>query len=80
MHTGLGLKNCKHTVTNPDRKNICYKKIFRNGQNVDAIQSILIPIAKALQQKKIEYPLAIVYIPLRLCGLAYTANSKKVVL
>ena len=71
IQDSLGLKNCKHIVTNPDRKNICYKKIFRSGQDVDAIQSILIPIAKALQQKKIEYPLTIVYIPLRLCGFAY---------
>ena len=31
----------------------------------------MIPIAKALQQKKIEYPLTIVHIPLWLCGLAY---------
>ena len=71
IQDSLGLKNCKHIVTNPDRKNICYKKIFRSGQDVDAIQSILIPIAKALQQKKIEYPLTIVYIPLRLCGFSY---------
>ena len=71
IQDSLGLKNCKLIVTNPDRKKICYKKIFRSGQDVDAIQSILIPIAKALQQKKIEYPLTIVYIPLRLCGFAY---------
>jgi len=71
IQDSLGLKNCKHVVTNPDRKNICYKKILRSGQDVDSIQSILIPIAEALLKKKIEYPLTIVYIPLRLCGFAY---------
>ena len=38
----LGLKSCKYIVSNPERKNICYKKIFRSGQDIDAIQSILI--------------------------------------
>jgi superfamily II DNA helicase RecQ len=33
----LGLKNCKCIVANPDRKNIIYKKIFREGQDFDAI-------------------------------------------
>ena len=71
IQDSLGLKNCKYIVTNPDRKNICYKKIFRSGQDVDAIQSILVPIASALHEKKVDYPLTIVYIPLRLCGFAY---------
>ena len=37
IQDSLGLKNWKHIATNPDRKNICYKKIFRSGQDVDAI-------------------------------------------
>ncbi|XP_028403994.1 ATP-dependent DNA helicase Q-like SIM [Dendronephthya gigantea] len=67
----LGLKNCKHIVANPDRKNIFYQKIFRTGQDVDAIQSILAPIARALLHQKIDHPLTIIYIPLRICGFAY---------
>ena len=67
----LGLKNCKTIVANPDRKNIMYKKIFRKGCDVDAIQSILIPIARNLLPEKIDYPLTIMYVPLRLCGFAY---------
>jgi hypothetical protein len=51
----LGLKNCKSIIANPDRKNIFYKKVFRHGQDVDAIPSILEPIE----------------IPLILCGFAY---------
>lgn len=54
-----------------DRRKIFYQKIFGSGKDVDAIQSILMPVATALLEKKIEYPLTILYIPLRLCGLAY---------
>ena len=67
----MGLKNCKSIIANPDRKNIFYKKVFRDGQDVDAIPSILEPIAMGLLQKKIDYPLTIVYIPLKFCGFAY---------
>ena len=42
IQDSLGFKSCKCIVTNPDRKNIFYKKIFRSGQNIDAIPSILI--------------------------------------
>ena len=45
--------------------------MFKKGQDVDVIQLILIPIARALLQEKIDYPLTIVYTPLRLCGFAY---------
>lgn len=67
----LGVKDCKYIIGNPDRKNIFYEKMFRHGQDLDAIQSILIPIAKGLLEEKNEYPLTIVYVPLRLCGFAY---------
>ena len=71
IQDSLGLKNCTLVVANPDRKNIVYKKVFQHGQDVDAIQSILMPIARSLLQQKIEYPLTIVYVPLKLCGFAY---------
>jgi hypothetical protein len=67
----LGLKNCAYIVANPDRKNIFYEKFLRRGQDVDFIKSILMPIAKHLLEKKDEYPLTIIYIPLKLCGFAY---------
>ncbi|CAB3979760.1 Hypothetical predicted protein [Paramuricea clavata] len=67
----LGLKKCEYIVANPDRKNSYYKKVFRHGQDADAIQSILTPIAKSLLKEKTAYPLTIVYLPLRLCGFAY---------
>ena len=67
----LGLKKCKCIVANPDRKNIKFKKVFREGQDFDDIQSILIPIARCLLQEKIDYPLTIIYVPFRLCGFAH---------
>ena len=67
----LGLKNCKYVIGNQDRKNIFYENAFRHGQDFDAIQSILEPIAKGLLEEKNVYPLTIVYVPLWLCGFAY---------
>jgi ATP-dependent DNA helicase RecQ len=71
IQESLGLKDCKFIVANPDRKNISYSKVFRHGQDVDAIRSILIPIAEGLLKEKTSYQLTIVYVPLRLCGYAY---------
>ena len=47
------------------------EKVFRTGYNVDAIKSILMPIASSLLQQKIAYPLTIIYNSLHLCGFAY---------
>jgi superfamily II DNA helicase RecQ len=51
----LRLKNCKCIVANPDRKNIIFQKIFCKGKMFDAIQSILIPIARGLLEKGLLY-------------------------
>ena len=71
IQDSLGLKNCYQVVGNPDRSNITYQKLFRHGEDVDAIQLILMPIAKGLLLQKIEYLLTIICIPLKLCGFAY---------
>ncbi len=71
IQESLGLKKCKVVVANPDRKNIYYEKVFRHGKDSDAIQTILMPVAKGLLHTKIEYPLTIIYISLKLCGFAY---------
>ena len=67
----LSLNKCQSVVGNPDRKNIFYKKLFREGQDLEAIGNILRPIAMALLEKKTAYPLTVVYVPLRWCGFAY---------
>ena len=71
IQDSLGLKKCKFIVANPDRKNIFYEKVFRHGEDADALKSILIPIANDLLEKKNGYPKTIVYLPLKLCGFAY---------
>ncbi|XP_028410621.1 putative ATP-dependent DNA helicase Q1 [Dendronephthya gigantea] len=71
IRDSLGLKKVKCIIGNPDRRNIFYQKIFQSGKDVDTIHLILMPIATALLKKKIEFPLTIVYVPLRLCGFAY---------
>ncbi len=48
-----------------------YKKVFRHGQDIDAISSILEPIVRDLLRKKIDYPLTIVYVPLKLRGFTF---------
>ena len=42
----LGLKDCKSVIGNPDRKNIFHCKVFRHGQDLNAIQSVLIANCK----------------------------------
>jgi superfamily II DNA helicase RecQ len=71
IQESLGLKKCKVVIANPDRANIFYEKVFRSGKDSDAIESILIPIAKGLLKAKVEYPLTVIYISLKLCGFAY---------
>lgn len=71
IQESLGLKRCKVVVANPDRTNIYYEKVFRLGQDSDAIQSILMPVAEGLLHAKLEYPLTVIYISLKLCGFAY---------
>ena len=48
-----GLKQCKFIVVKSE-------KIFRCGEDADALKSILIPIAKGLLEKKNGYPITIV--------------------
>ena len=62
IQDSLGLKNCYLVVGNPDGRNITYQKLFRHGQDVDAVQSILMPIAKGLLQQKTNYPLTMIYV------------------
>lgn len=71
IQCSLGLKNCVEVVVNPDRPNIYYKKHFRKGNDVAAIESILMPIAKELLKSTIGYPLTIIYLSLKWCGFAY---------
>ena len=65
------MKNPLEVVGSLNRPNIFYKKVFRNGPDIESYEEILTPIAKDLLAQKIEYPLTIVYLSLRWCGFAY---------
>ena len=67
----LGLKTCAEVVGNPDRTNIMYTKHFRGEPDVESIVRILSPIAQDLLKEQANYPLTIIYIPLKWCGFAY---------
>ena len=67
----LGLKTCAEVIGNPDRTNIMYEKHFRGEPDVDSLVRILSPIAEDLLKERINYPLTIIYIPLKWCGFAY---------
>ena len=67
----IGLKKCKLVTSNPDRSNIFYRNVFRSGKDIDAVQSTLTPIANQLLTSKRNFPLTVIYLPLRSCGFAY---------
>ncbi len=67
----LGLENCFELVANPDRSNIVCEKILRHGQDIDACENICRPIAIDLLDMKINYPLTIIYMPLKWCSFLY---------
>ena len=71
----LGLKECQNVVGNLNRKNIFYKKVFRQGKDLDAFEGILRPVATNLLENKIQHRLTIIYLPLKWCGVVLPINS-----
>ena len=67
----LNLKNPVEVIGNPNRANIFYKKAFRKEDDVDFFEEILKPIALGLKEKTVGYPITILYLPLRWCGLSF---------
>ena len=66
----LGQEKCAEVVSNPDRTNITYEKHFRGEPDADSLLKIFSPIAEDLLRKQTNYPLTIIYIPLKWCGFA----------
>ena len=71
IKVSLNLKNPLEIVGNPNRPNIFYKKVFRRGDDVDFFYELLNPIAIGLKEKKVDYPISILYLPLRWCGFSF---------
>jgi superfamily II DNA helicase RecQ len=44
---------------------------FRVGKDVDCLMKILTMMAQDLLKEQMDYPLTIMYIPLKWCGFAY---------
>ena len=55
----LNMKNPVEVIGDADRSNIFYSKVFRQ------------PIAEKLLETNVNYPITIIYLPLRWCGFAY---------
>ena len=43
--------------------------MFRHGD--DAVESILSPVTQGLLDAKVDYPLTVIYVSLKLCGFSY---------
>ena len=71
IEESLGPKESKHVIGNPNRPNICYEKVLMQRKDIESIQTILRPVAQGLMDLKVDYPLTIIYIPLRWCSFAY---------
>ena len=67
----LLMKNPVEVVISPNRPNIFYEKVFRKGEDIDFYEEILQPLADGLKLRNVDFPLTILYLPLRWCGFAY---------
>ncbi|CAB4035489.1 Hypothetical predicted protein [Paramuricea clavata] len=72
----LNLKKPVEITANPDRPNIFYEKIIRKGNDLEFFQELLHNIATVLLKKKLDYPLTILYLPLKWCGYAFKYLAK----
>ena len=71
IRESLNLKSPLKIIGNPNRPNIFYEKVFRKGEDIDFYDELLQPIACGLKKSTVEYPLTILYLPLKWCGFAY---------
>lgn len=69
----LQIKDPFILVGNLDRPNIfiCKSKWRPSSFGAESYNNILLPIAKKIKLKLIDYPLTIVYLPLKWCGYAF---------
>ena len=72
----LNLKSPLEIIANPNRSNIFYEKVFRQGEDVDFMKETLKPIVTQLKEKTVTYPLTVLYLPLKWCGFAFKYFEK----
>ena len=65
------MKKPLEVIGDPNRANIFYEKVFRKGDDIDFFEELLKPMAGELKEVKLNYPLTILYLPLKWCGFAF---------
>ena len=73
----LNMKKPLEVIGDPNRANIFYEKVFRKGDDVDFFEELLKPMASELKEVKLNYPLTILYLPLKWCGFAFKFFEKQ---
>lgn len=76
INDSLNMKNPLEVIGDPNRANIFYEKVFRKGNDIDFFQELLRPMASELKEMKLNYPLTILYLPLKWCGFAFKFFDK----
>jgi len=62
---------------NPNRTNVFYDKVLREVEDLDfSILALLTPIVEKLGEKTVTYPLTVLYLPLKWCGVAFKYFEK----
>lgn len=69
--SSLCMRNVKFVIGDLDRPNIFLEKVFREHQTEDALDNILSHIINGLKEKRIDYPITVIYLQLKWCGYAY---------
>ena len=72
----LNLKNPLEVIATPNRTNVFYDKVLREGEDVDFFIELLTPIVEQLGEKTVTYPLTVLYLPLKWCGFAFKYFEK----
>ena len=72
----LNMKNPMEVIGDPNRANIFYEKVFHKGDDIDFFQELPRPMASELKEIKLNYPLTILYLPLKWCGFVFKFFDK----
>ena len=57
----LNLKNPLEVIATPNRTNVFYDKVLREGEDVDFFIELLTPIVEQLGEKTVTYPLRLCF-------------------
>ncbi|XP_015774962.1 PREDICTED: probable Werner syndrome ATP-dependent helicase homolog 1 [Acropora digitifera] len=73
----MNLKKPLEVIASPNRENLFYENVFREGEDIDFFVKTLEPIAAELKEKKVDYPLTIFYLSLKWYGFAFKFLEKQ---